>query len=219
VAEGTAKPELTATFVRADAPVRKMAGFIPITEEILADAPTIRSYLDDRLRYMVALREELEILKGNGVAPDLTGILNTAGIQTQGATSGDPATTIANAISKIQLVDGEPDAVVMNPSDWWTMETHRSSGSGQFDVLTAWQAGTPYQVWGLRVVTTRNQTAGHATVGAWRIGAQILRREEFTLRIADQHSDYFVKNLLVMLGESRLALAVHRPDYFCDATL
>jgi hypothetical protein len=219
VAEGASKPEVSNTFVRADAPVRKMAGWLPITEEILADAPTLRSYLDERLRYMVALREELEILKGNGVAPDLTGILNTAGIQTQSATSGDPATTIANAIAKIQLVDGDADGVAMNPSDWWTMVTHRSSGSGQFDVLQAWQQGQPYTVWGLKVVTTRNQTAGHATVGGWRLGAQILRRQEYTLRIGDQHSDYFVKNLLVMLGESRLALAVHRPDFFVDATL
>ena len=71
MAEGVAKPEVVMQFVSDDAPVRKIAAWIPITTEIADDAPTLRGYIDTRLAYMLALREELEILSGNGISPDL----------------------------------------------------------------------------------------------------------------------------------------------------
>lgn len=218
VSEGGSKPEGQNAFSRADAPVRKVAVWVPATEEILADAPTVRSYIDDRLRYMVMLARELQILKGNGLAPDLTGILNTAGIQTQGATSGDPIVTIANALAKIENVDLQPDGVTMNPIDFWTMAARRTSGSGQLDIINFQDPVSP-RIWGLPVVSTRSQTGGHVTVGAWKLAAMVLNREDVTLRVGDQHSDYFIKNLLVILCETRLALAIHRPDGFVDATI
>ena len=82
--------------------MRKIAARVPATSEILADAPTLRGYIDGRLRYMLALREQDDILRGNGVSPDLLGILNTTGIQTQTATNNDVPATIADAIAKVE---------------------------------------------------------------------------------------------------------------------
>lgn len=220
VAEGVAKPEATMKFEQADAPIRKIATWIPITTEIADDAPTLRGYIDSRLAYMLALREEQQILSGNGIAPDLRGIINTTNVQTQGFTSTDVLITLGLAIGKIENVDGEADGIAMNPTDYWQLVTTRSST--QFDVGVG--NGSPFgsppgTIWGLPVVRSRSVAADRALVGAFRLGATLFDREQTTIRTTDSHSTYFTENKLVILAEERVGLAVNRPDLFCYATI
>ena len=219
IAEGSAKPEVTMEFAPFDAPVRKIAAWIPITQEIADDAPTLRGYIDERLAYMLALREEAQILAGNGASPALRGILNTTGILTQSG-GADKLTALGTAIGKVENVDGEVDGIAMNPIDFWTMLTTRSST--QFD--TGWSGSGPFGsqpqgAWGVPVVRSRQLATGKALVGAWRLGATLFDREQTVIRTTDSHSDYFTLNKLVILAEERVGLAVNRPDLFVDVTL
>lgn len=218
VAEGAAKPEVTMTFVAADAPVRKIAAWIPVTTEILADAPTLRSYIDARLAYMLAVREEDQVLNGDGVAPNLEGITNATGLQTEvTAAGGDRLDAIAAAIAKVELVDGDADGLAMNPSDFWSMVANRSAGDGHYDV-NPFASADSLRPWGLPTVRTRSLASGTAIAGAWRIGGQLLDREQTTIRVGDQHSDYFTNNKAAILAEERVAFLNHRPDYFVEIT-
>lgn len=217
VAEGAAKPEVTMQFVAADAPVRKIAAWIPVTSEILADAPTLRSYIDARLAYMLAIREEDQVLNGDGNAPNLEGILNATGLQTSTGPAGDNLTALAEAIEKVELVDGEADGAALHPTDFWAMVTRRASGDDHYDV-NPFTSADNLRPWGLPTVRTRSVTAGTAVVGAWRIGAQLLDREQTVIKVGDQHSDYFTKNKAAILAEKRVALLNHRPDYFVEVT-
>lgn len=220
VAEGGTKPEVTMDFEAADAPVRKIAAWIPVTNEVLDDVPTLRGYIDTRLGYMLALREELEILKGNGVAPDLTGIYNTTGTQTQSAVAGDVPATIAAAIGKVENVDGEADGIVMNPLDFWGAVATRHSTLLDGDAVTEIPFGAPPPgFWGLPVVRTRSLDATECLVGSFRLGATLFDRMTATIRSTDNHDDYFVKNKTAILIEERIALAVHRPDFFVEVTI
>lgn len=219
VAEGAPKPEVEMNFEQADAPIRKLAAWIPVTEEIIADAPTLRGYIDSRLAYMLAWREEAQILNGNGTAPALRGILNTTGIQTRAA-GADVITTLGLAIGDVENHDGEADGIAMNPLKFWTMLTTRSSS--QFD--QGYGGGGPFGiqptgVWGVPVVRTRQLALTSAIVGSWRMGATLFQREGITIRTTDSHSDYFIYNKLVILAEERVGLAVFRPDFFVNTTL
>lgn len=217
VAEGAAKPEVTMQFVAADAPVRKIAAWIPVTSEILADAPTLRSYIDARLEYMLAIREEDQVLNGDGDAPNLEGILETTGLQSVTGPAGDNLTALAEGIEKIELVDGEADGVALNPTDFWDMITRRAGGDDHYDV-DPFMDPARMRPWGLPPVRTRSLAAGTAVVGAWKIGGQLLDREETVIRVGDQHSDYFTKNKAAILAEKRVAFLNHRPDYFVEVT-
>ena len=219
VSEGSAKPEVTMQFVQADAPVRKIAAWIPVTTEILADAPTLRGYIDSRLEYMILIREEQQVLFGSGTAPQLRGITETSGTQTQAAVAGDVPATFAQAFGKIENVDGDPDGVVMNPIDFWTAVATRHST--QFD--SGFGGNAPAEMssitWGERVVRTRAMTALSALVGSFALGATLFEREGVTIRVGEQHSDYFTTNKVAILGEERVALAVNRPDWFVETTI
>jgi HK97 family phage major capsid protein len=217
VAEGEAKPEVTMQFVAVDAPIRKIAAWIPVTTEIVEDAPTLRGYIDTRLGYMLALREEAQVLDGPGTAPNLRGILNTTGLQTQTAVAGDYAATIGRAIGKIEEVDGEADFLALKATDFWLMVTTRFANQLDVGFTNAGPFGPPpMSVWGLTAIRSRAIASGTFLVGSGRLGATIFDREQTVIRVGNQHADYFINNKLVILAEERIGLAVHRPDFFVE---
>lgn len=220
-AEGSAKAEVTMQFTPADAPARKITAWIPATDELLSDAPTLRSYIDNRLTYMILLREELQILKGDGNAPNLEGVTIVTGHQTQAAVAGDVPGTFAAAYGKIENVDGDPDGVAMNPLDFWGAISTRHAT--QFD--NGFGGNAPAEVvqgslsWGERVVRTRALDATEAVAASWALGATVLDRSGITIALGDQHDDYFVKNKVAIRAEKRTALPIWRPDFFVVTTL
>lgn len=223
VAEGTAKPEVAMRWELDEAPIRKIAAWVTVTSEVIEDAPTLRGYIDGRLSYLLAVREEYEILNGSGSAPHLKGILQYADLQTQAAGSDDMA-GLGLAIGKVENVDGEADAIVMHPLDYWTMITTRQAnqfdGAGTIGVGTQglpFTAGPP-SVWGLPVIRSRAITRTEALVGSWSMGATLFDRMSTRIVVGNQHSDYFVNNKIAILAEERVGLAVHRPDFFVKVT-
>ena len=177
----------------------------------------MRAYVENRLRTFIVQREDGQLLNGNGTTPNLRGILNVVGIQTQ-AKGADPVPdAIYKGITKI-AVNAFLDAsgVVIHPNDWQDIRLLRTA-----DGIYIWgnpsEAG-PERIWGLPIVKTTRITEGTALVGAFRDGSQIFRRSELAFAVSDSHSDFFQKNLLALRVEERLALVVFRPSAFCTIT-
>jgi HK97 family phage major capsid protein len=200
-----------------------IATTIPVTNQILRVLPSIQTYIDNTLLYRVALAEEKQILNGTGSGTDLKGIYryNSGAYQilTQGATAGDPAISLANAFAKIENANGVADGVAMNPADFWVMVSKRAAGgSGTFDAGDPFSS-VPQTVWGLPAVRTKSMAAGHALPGAWKMAATLFDGEVANVRIFEQHSDFAARNQVLVRGEETVALAVLRPDWFCDTSL
>lgn len=230
VSEGSAKSEVTLTFGPYTAIVEKMAGWLPITDEIVADAPTLMGYINGRLEYMAMIREEQQLLFGSGTSPQIQGLDTVSGLQTQAMVSatgettnaGDFPATMAAAYSLIENVDGEPDGVVCNPLNFWTAIAKRHVN--QFD--NGFGTGAPGSppaaagiTWGETCVRTRACTSGIAYAGSWKMGSTLFDRETFNIRIKDQHSDWAIRNLNLIIGEKRIAVAWHRGSLFVKATV
>lgn len=236
VTEGDAKPESTITFTEVTEPVRKVATFLPVSDEMLEDVAQIRSYLDSRLALFVLHEEEDQLLNGDGTAPNVSGLLDRTGLQTGtrsalGVLTGETAgsTTIGNAVAKaIELIQTnalvEPDAIVMHPTNWLAFRVAKD-GNGQY------YGGGPFygpygngavdmtpNPWGLRLVVTSRIAANTALVGAFGTMAQVFYRNGLTVEASNSHSDFFQKNLTAIRAERRLALAVYRPSAFCSIT-
>jgi HK97 family phage major capsid protein len=231
VAEEGAKPESTITFTQVDEPVRKVATFLPVSDEMLEDVAQIRSYLDNRLRLFVQHAEEDQLLNGSGTAPNIRGLLNRVGIQTAtraalGTSTGETAaaSTIGNAvyaaITNIRLnALVEPDGIVMHPSNWMAFKLAKDAngqyyGGGPFVGPYGVNGIAGEEAWGLRVVVTSRIAANTALVGAFGTMAQVFYRGGLTVEASNSHSDFFQKNLTALRAERRLALAVYRPQAF-----
>lgn len=222
VSEASAKPEVTMEFDRVDATVQKIAAWLQITEEAYNDAPTLRAYIDGRLAYMLAFREEAQLLSGNGTSPNIKGILSFSGVQTQAAVAEDLAGTVGLAMAKVENVDGYADGVAINPITFWTGVVERHSS--QIDGSATGNGNLPFAspdlpIFGATTIRTRGLATNKALVGCYGMGAQIFDRARPTIKSTDSHASLFISNTLVILAEERLALAVHRPDFFVDTTL
>lgn len=225
VAEGAAKPEALFEYAEVDAPVRKIAAYTKVTDELFADYLAIASYINQRLPYMVERTEEDQILNGDGNSPNLTGILQTAGIQTEAKGGDTVADAIYKAMTKIRFTGFfEPDGLVMHPTDWQNLRLLKDGnnqyyGGGPF--TGAYGASPLVQfdsIWGKPVAITPAISAGTALVGAFRLGAQYFQREGLTIEMTNSDQDDFIKNKMTIRCEERLALAVYRALAFCTVT-
>lgn len=220
VAEGTRKPESNITYALTPAPVRKLAHFIKASSEILDDFPALQSQIDARLRYGLALVEENQMLKGSGAGNNLNGIYTQAsafaapaGTSVTGATRID---TIRLMLLQSELAEYPSDGIVLHPTDWANIELLKDT-QGRY-IIGNPQGTIAPTLWGRRVVATQAMTQDTALVGAFRLGAQIFDREDANVVIATENEDDFVNNLVTILIEERLALAVYRPEAFVKNT-
>ncbi len=217
VAEGVAKPESTLDFNERTDNVRKIATFVTASDEVLSDNRQLRSYIEGRLVFMVHQREEQQLIAGNGIAPNISGILNRSGIQTQAKGADPTPDAVFKALTKVRVTgDAEADAVVLHPNDWQEIRLLRTA-----DGIYIWgspaDAG-PERIWGYPVRVTTAITEGTGLVGAFRTMAQVFRREGLTVVASTEHASNFTSNLVTILAETRLALAVYRPSAFASVT-
>jgi HK97 family phage major capsid protein len=219
VAEGAAKPESTLVFDAVTDSLKKIATWLPVSDEMLDDVPQIRSYIDQRLRFFVEQQEEAQLLNGDGTGTNLTGLRNRVGIATDVARGTDSnADAIFKQIMAIQTTAFMmPDAVIVHPTNWQAIALSKDSngaylGNGPFN------SPLVPRLWGLPVVVTTAITAGVALVGAFKMGAQVFRKGGISVDVSNSHSDYFIKNLTAIRAEERVALAVYRPGAFGEVT-
>lgn len=225
VAEGVGKPEATWDLSNQTATVEKIAVWTKVSDELVADFPAIMSFINERLPFMVELKEESELLNGAG---DLVGILQQSGILAQAKGTNTAADALYKALTKIRTAGPdnggfEPDGYVVNPTDW---EAIRLSKDGNNQYYAGGPFMGPYgnngmaadSIWGKPVVVTAAIAQGTALAGAFKLGAQVFERETMTIDSTNTDQDDFIKNLMTIRAEIREALAVYRPKAFCKIT-
>lgn len=232
VAEGATKPAASFSLAEVDSPVRKIAAYTKVTDELFMDFLAVASYINMRLPYMVERTEEDQLLNGDGTGNNLTGILTTAGIQTQAVSADTAIDAIYKAFTKVRwgnlagtaLGGFEPDATILHPTDWEAIRLSKDQnlqyyGGGPF--TGAYGNGQPSSfemLWGKPVVVTPAIAQGTALVGAFRLASQYFQRQGLTIQSTNTDQDDFIKNLTTIRAEVRLALAVYRPLAFAQVT-
>jgi len=221
VAEGAAKPESTLTFEAVVEPVRKIAHWLPVTEEMLEDVAQISSYIDARLRLGVEIEEEDQLLNGTTTPPDVVGILNRTGLAADVVTGVAPDNAIDAIFRQIMAIFStsnlQPDGIVLNPADWAQIVMTKTTQGAYLAVSPFGPVQTPV-LWGLPVVVTPSMVLNTALVGAYKTASQVFRRGGIRVEASNSHQDFFIKNLVAIRAEERLALAVYRPGAFGKVT-
>ena len=80
------------------------------------------------------------------------------------------------------------------------------------------QAFASKVMWGLPVVTTMSQAVNTFTVGAFNLASQVWDNMDASIEVSNQDRDNFVKNMLTILCEERLAVAHYRPQAIIKGT-
>jgi HK97 family phage major capsid protein len=215
VDEGGAYPESAFELTPATSTVRKVAHFIPVTDEQLEDVPQASGYLDRNMRKGLTERLALQVLVGDGTAPNLSGILDRA-IQTQAKGTDPVPDAIYKALTKVRVGGyGEPNLVVMNPADWQDVRLLRTT-----DGIYIW--GSPSEagaatIWGLPVAQESRLTENTGLVGDFDY-CDLAYKRGVEVKVSDSHSDYFIKGKQAIRADVRVAFQVYRPYAFCTVT-
>lgn len=215
-ANGGYKPEGSWAYEVRSTEVKTIAEWVPATRRALADVAQLEGLINDELALDVKETEESQILNGNGSGQNFTGINSTSGVQTQ-TFSTSLFDSVRKGITKLRTVGRvNPSAVVVNPADAETIDLSK-------DANNQYYYGGPFAIsnrtlWGLPVVESETQAAGTALVGDFS-KAVIWDREQTTITMTDSHADFFIRNMIAILAEERLAFAVTRPTAFVKVAL
>lgn len=215
VSETVKKPESSLKFDLVSTNARVIAHFMKASRQILSDASQLASIIDNRLRYGLAYKEEQQLLNGDGTGQNLLGIIPQASAF---SAPFDPAGTetvidsIRLALLQAQLAEFPSTGIVLNPTDWARIELLK-------DTLGRYIIGNPQgsiapTLWGRPVVETQAIKVDKFLCGAFKQGAQVFDRWLARVEVATENEDDFVKNMVTILAEERLALAVYRPEAF-----
>jgi HK97 family phage major capsid protein len=208
------KPQSDLKFDIKTAAVTTIAHWVLATRQILDDAPMLQSYIDGRLRYGLAYAEELQLLHGDGLGTNLNGIYTQASAMTDPGVipMAQKLDVLRFAMLQATLAEYQPSGFVLHPTDWAGIELTKDS-QGRY-IIGDPKSEAAARVWGLPVVATQAMLLGKFLTGAFQQGAQIFDRQNATVELSTEDSDNFRKNLVTILAEERLALAVYRPAAF-----
>jgi HK97 family phage major capsid protein len=215
--EGVAFAESAFALTERSSAVRKITDSVPVTDEQLEDVEGVEAYLNGRLMFGLRQRFDTQVLTGNGTAPNLRGILNVAGIQTQ-AKGADPVPdAIYKALTKVRVTGrAAPTHVLLHPNDWQDIRLMRTA-----DGIYIW--GSPSEagaarIWGLPVVQADALTENTGLVGAFD-PAMISAFERRGIDIQVGYSGtQFVEGRRTIRADMRVALVVFRPAAFATVT-
>ncbi len=215
VPEKGQKPESTLSFEEVSAQVVTIAHWVQASVQILDDAPMLQSTIDGRLRYGLAYVEEQELLNGTGTGGHLKGLLAYAiafSSPVEIAATHSMIDQLRFAMLQATLAEYPATGHVLHPSDWARIETLKDA-TGRY-IIGNPQAGTAPTLWRLPVVETPAIAENRFLTGAFRLGAQVFDRQDANVLISTEDRDNFIKNMVTIRAEERLALAVYRPECF-----
>lgn len=219
VSEGALKPQSNITFDLRSTPVRTVAHWMKASRQIMDDVAQLQSYIDGRLRYGLGYVEETELLYGDGTGQHLFGIIPQA---TAYAAAFAPANlqnidTLRLAALQATLALYPATGFVLHPTDWAKIELIKDSQARY--IVGDPQNQIAARLWSLPVVQTPAMQVAHFLTGAFRLGAQIFDRLSIEVLISTEDQDNFVRNMITIRAEERLALAVYRPAAFIYGAL
>lgn len=216
-AEGGAYAESTFVFTERSSEVRKITDSLPVTDEQLEDVEMMPGYINGRLMFGLRQRWDTQAYVGNGTAPNLRGIINVAGIQTQAKATDPVPDAFYKAMTKVRTVGrAVPTHQVMHPEDWQDVRLLRTT-DGVYIWGSPSEAGVE-RMWGLPVVQNEARAAGSGLVGSFQPAwISAFERKGVDIQVGYVGTQ-FTEGKRTVRGDMRVALVLFRAAAFCDVT-
>lgn len=194
VAEGAAKPQAEIPHEEKAATLATYAHWAALTRQVLDDIPRIRSIVETKLRNGLVAAVEAATADAIAAAP----------IPAVSSAGGSILEAIRIGMADVQSRGWVPNAVLLNPTDWASIDIGVMGGT----LLGPTGAGN---FWAMRPVAVPALPAGTAYVGDFNTGVTLFDRGAANVFVTDSHTDLFVRNILVILAETRALPAVTTP--------
>ena len=211
--QGSSKAQVDFDITMSDAAAQYIAGYVRISRQMLDDVPAMTSFLQARLLEKYLIAEDAQLLSGDGVAPNLQGILGVASAAT--TTSTVYVEQLIDAAAQIEAANYSATGVMINPTDWATiLNTKNTASAYSLPGATVVSPDGGLSIAGIPIYKSTAITAGNYLVGDWAMGAQIMQNQGISVQFSEFDADNFTKNMITVRVEARIAFPIYYAGAF-----
>ncbi len=214
VTEGAAKPGGEYEFDMVTKVLLTMAGWVKLSTQFIEDAPSLVAYINSDLPLQI--RQNVEAYLADALYDSAQGTGGGGVVAGAGINGTNGYDAILEAITVIQENGGNPDGMVITPTDWASLLVSKNVGGDE-----NYTGGGPFTAtgnpWGLRVVVTPSAVPGEPLVGDFGRGAKIYSRGGYQVDSTNTDQDDFIKNKFTVRAERRLVEGTTYPEFFVVA--
>ncbi|KSU59651.1 MULTISPECIES: phage major capsid protein [unclassified Gordonia (in: high G+C Gram-positive bacteria)] len=154
VAAGGVKPTSEYGLTPVDGGLHVIAHLSETVDKyLLADATSLGRFVETELLYGLRRAVEAQVLGGNGTTPNLRGLLNTSGIQTQ-AFATDVLSSTRKAVTALETAGHTASVFVVRPDDWEALEIAAATSAGAIAYRGLPVDRVNQKLWGVPVVVS-----------------------------------------------------------------
>jgi HK97 family phage major capsid protein len=202
VAEGALKPEATFAPTENAAALKTFAHWQAITRQALEDIPRVQSIVENALRQGVLRKLENDTATAVGAA---TGFIPVG--------SEDMLTGIRIAIGEVQSAGyTTATGILLNPADFAALDIAVMGST-----VNGPKVGSSF--WGVPAIPAAAIPVNTAYVGDLKTGITLFERGSASVYMTDSHADNFIRNVLVILAETRALPVVTQAQAVAKVTV
>jgi len=218
-AEGAALGQSDFTLTQKVANVKKIGAHSQVSIEMLEDVAGLMSYIQGRLVAKYQLKEDVDLLFGDGTGANILGVgTNATAWADPGAIpNGNEFDVLRAAVKQAQVAEYFPNLIIIHPNELFRMDTAKDS-NGNY-LLPYIFNGAPHNIAGVRVIASTAISADNFLVGDFQRGAQIFDRKGLTLEVASEDQDNFIKDLVTVKLTARMALPIYYQGAFIKGVM
>lgn len=217
VAEGGLKPESSPVITRYEAPFRKIAHWLSVSQEAMDDNAGLAAVLRAEGIAGLIERESQQLLTGTGTGQDLLGLVGATGTLTYARAAEARSIALRNAVNVLRTTGAKLPAkhLILHPSTWTKVELEVGS-DGQYVNRPSTQLAAVPTLWGLQVVQSTHIGVDDALVADLGVSSVLYVRQAPSIMV-----DPFTlatSNTIRLVVEERLSHALVEPRAVCRVT-
>lgn len=216
-AEGALKPRLDLRLQEVSTPAETIAGIVKVSRKMLRDVKGLTTFLQSRLPEKLLRVEDTQILNGDGISPNISGITDAGNFTPYAGVAQVWVEQLVGAVTQLEESDRDANGILVRPADYATLLLNRAAGgAGTYDLpreLVTYTNGQLY-VAGVPVFKSTAANPGQFIVGDWVQGANLIIQEPPILQFFEQDEDNVQKNMVTVRIEETIALPIYGNDYF-----
>lgn len=194
----------------ASATVRKITAYVIVSEEMLEDVDALQSYINARLPSKLKLKENYQLLYGDGTGINLSGLTTNATAYSDELADSKVTRldVLVSAAKQVRTSEYRPSFGLIHPTDALHIKLAKND-SGDYIHPYIFMP-QPIVLDGIPIYESTMITSGDFLVGS-REAAQLFDRRQMTLEMTNTNEDNFIKGMVTFRISERLTVAVYRP--------
>jgi HK97 family phage major capsid protein len=215
-AEGNTKPQIDIDLVESSVKIETIAGWMRVTRKAMNNIQGFLSFLNARLPEKLLRVEDTQLLNGDGVTPNIKGIMRSGNFTAATTTSSFLGEQLIDGLAQLEdTYDRSATGILLRPVDYYSFFKHKATTSGEYDLPKNFTFdGGVLRISGVPVFMSTGMIADQYIIGDWQMGAQLLIQEGMRIEFFEQDGTNVRENKITIRIEETVAFPVFGSTFF-----